>query len=55
MDQVGNCLRHRKLTETAAKTIARQLRNRKRFKGLGAYPCKEGGEKHWHVGRAGRR
>ena len=40
------------MTEAAAKGAARALRNRKKYKGINAFKCKQGD--HWHVGRAKR-
>jgi hypothetical protein len=54
VNQVANCLRHKRYeTERSARIAARVMRGRVR--GIAAWPCKEGGIKHWHVGRGKRR
>lgn len=56
MDQVANCLRHRRYdSESAARARAGELRHKRKYKGIAAYPCKVGGVPHWHVGKAKRR
>ncbi len=56
MDQVANCLRHRKYSdEKPARARAAELRHKRKYKGVAAYPCKVGGVLHWHVGKAKRR
>jgi hypothetical protein len=56
MDQVTNCRRHRRFpTGQAARGAVRVLRARRRYRGISAYPCREGGIPHWHVGHGRRR
>lgn len=53
MNYGNNCARkHRFETKDAAVRSAIRLHKQSRkYAGLRAYPCKIGGEEHWHVGR----
>lgn len=55
MNTLNTCLRKKQYTEAAARSAAATLRRRKRFGAVVAYPCRMGGELHWHIGHSKRR
>jgi hypothetical protein len=56
MNQVANCLRHKRYgTEREARASAVRMRQRHGHRNIRAYPCKCGGELHFHIGNARRR